>query len=132
MGGASVWSLRKKTETGSFRFFDHDVRYRYDGDVDALTLRFSNEPVARTQEVELGLIDLDADGKLVAIEVFSARKTVKRVAESLSKAFSEASKATAPLEREFEEHDADEALDDALLQATKAVAEASERVKILA
>ena len=48
----------------------HMISIRYDGDVDALSIRIAAGIIARTIEVDPGtLVDLDSLGNLVAIEV---------------------------------------------------------------
>lgn len=75
-----MWSLRRKTETGSFRFSGRSVEYRYSRDTDVLRLRISDRPIARTAELDLGLVDLDSEGNIVSIEVFAASKAVPEIA----------------------------------------------------
>lgn len=49
------------------------MRTKYDSDTDALYLRFTDTVVVDTEEVRPGImIDLDAAGRIVAIEVLDA------------------------------------------------------------
>jgi uncharacterized protein YuzE len=51
------------------------VRITFDSSVDALTFVVSDADVAQTVEVgDRQLVDLDADGNVVAVEVFCASK----------------------------------------------------------
>ena len=48
------------------------MRYDYDRDADALYVTFSSEPVAATHRVEdLTMVDVDAQGRMVGIEVIA-------------------------------------------------------------
>jgi uncharacterized protein YuzE len=45
----------------------------YDAEADALYVRFADAPVVESEEVSEGVVfDLDADGRIVAIEVLDA------------------------------------------------------------
>jgi uncharacterized protein YuzE len=58
------------------------MRVAYDKKVDALMVRIKEDvPIARTVEVEEGLLDLDADGKIVAFELLGASAVIERAAE---------------------------------------------------
>ena len=47
----------------------------YDADADALYVRFADAPVIESEEVADGVVlDFDADGRIVAIEVLDASK----------------------------------------------------------
>ena len=47
----------------------------YDADADALYVRFADAPIVESEEVTEGIVlDFDADGRIVAIEVLNARK----------------------------------------------------------
>ncbi len=47
----------------------------YDADADAFYLRFADAPVVESEEVSDGVVlDFDAQGKIVAIEVLEASK----------------------------------------------------------
>ena len=51
------------------------MKATYDPSVDALFLRFSDARVVESEEVKPGLIlDFDAEGHIVAIEVLDARR----------------------------------------------------------
>lgn len=47
----------------------------YDADADALYVRFADSAVAESEEVSDGVVlDFDAEGRIVAIELLEARK----------------------------------------------------------
>jgi uncharacterized protein YuzE len=49
------------------------LQLHYDAETDAAYLRFSNEAVAESAEVSPGVVlDFDADGRIVAMEVLEA------------------------------------------------------------
>ena len=49
----------------------------YDPDVDALYVRFADAPVIESEEVSAGVVlDYDAEGRIVAIELLDASKQV--------------------------------------------------------
>jgi len=49
------------------------MRSRYDPEADALVLRFADAPVVESAEIKPGLIlDFDADGRIVALEILDA------------------------------------------------------------
>ena len=49
----------------------------YDPDVEALSVCFADTPVVESEEVSAGLVlDYDADGRIVAIELLDASKHV--------------------------------------------------------
>lgn len=51
------------------------IRMSYDAEVDAAYLRFSSAPVLESEEVAEGVvIDYDAEGRMVGMEVLNARK----------------------------------------------------------
>ena len=51
------------------------IRMSYDAEVDAAYLRFSSAPVLESEEVADGVvIDYDAEGRMVGMEVLNARK----------------------------------------------------------
>jgi uncharacterized protein YuzE len=59
--------VRAATEGGS------DVKLRYDPEADALYVRFADAPVTESEEVRPGLVlDFDADGRIVAVEILDA------------------------------------------------------------
>jgi uncharacterized protein YuzE len=51
------------------------VKLSYDGESDAFFVRFADDPIVDSEEVRPGLIlDFDAAGKIVGIEVLDARE----------------------------------------------------------
>jgi uncharacterized protein YuzE len=51
------------------------MKTRYDPDADALYVRFSKAEIVESEEVSNGVIlDFDAEGRIVAIEVLDASK----------------------------------------------------------
>ena len=55
------------------------VRLHYDPASDAAYLRFSEEPVIESEEVSPGLVlDFDASGRLVALEVLQAAERLPK------------------------------------------------------
>ena len=51
------------------------VRFHYDADADAAYLRFSEAEVVESEEVSPGVvIDYDAEGRMVGIEVLKAKR----------------------------------------------------------
>ena len=51
------------------------MKLSYDRESDAFFVRFADEPVIESEEVRPGIIlDFDADGKIVGIEVLDARE----------------------------------------------------------
>jgi uncharacterized protein YuzE len=49
------------------------MRSRYDSEADALYIRFAETAIVESEEVRPGIVlDFDADGKVVAIEVLDA------------------------------------------------------------
>lgn len=51
------------------------IRMHYDPKTDAAYLRFSEQPVVESEEVSDGVVlDFDAEGRMVGMEVLSARK----------------------------------------------------------
>ncbi len=51
------------------------MRTVYDSDADALYVRFADAPVVESEEVADGVVlDFDAEGRIVAIEVLDASK----------------------------------------------------------
>ncbi|MEH3143937.1 MAG: DUF2283 domain-containing protein [Methylobacterium frigidaeris] len=49
------------------------MRRRYEAETDALYLRFSETAVAESEEIRPGIVlDLDAEGRIVAIEILDA------------------------------------------------------------
>lgn len=57
------------------------MRSRYDSEADALYIRFAEAPVVESEEVRPGIVlDFDADGKVVAIEVLEASEQLTSTA----------------------------------------------------
>jgi uncharacterized protein YuzE len=53
------------------------MKTTYDAEADALYVRFSDSPVIESEEVSNGVVlDFDADGRIVAIELPDATKHV--------------------------------------------------------
>ena len=51
------------------------MRTVYDSEADALYVRFADAPVVESEEVAAGVVlDFDAEGRIVAIEVLDASK----------------------------------------------------------
>ena len=51
------------------------MKTTYDRDADAFYVRFSNSQIIESEEVRPGLIlDFDAEGRIVSIELLDARK----------------------------------------------------------
>jgi len=51
------------------------VRLHYDAQTNAAYLRFSGEPVVESEEVATGVVlDYDAEGRIVGMEVLRARE----------------------------------------------------------
>ena len=51
------------------------MRTTYDAKADALYVRFAETPVVESEEFSDGIVlDFDADGRIVAIEVLEAKK----------------------------------------------------------
>ncbi|GAC1328401.1 MAG: hypothetical protein NVSMB26_03650 [Beijerinckiaceae bacterium] len=49
------------------------LKVRYDADVDAVYIRMSEADILESEEMQPGvIIDLDADGKIVALEFLNA------------------------------------------------------------
>jgi len=56
------------------------MKTRYDPDADALYVRFSEAEIVESEEVSNGVIlDFDAEGRIVAIEVLDASKHRRNV-----------------------------------------------------
>lgn len=117
-GSRSVWPLKRRIETGSFRSSGREISFRYDRRDDVLRLRITDCPIEQTVETTLGLVDLDAAGDLVQIVVYGASKALPEVLEERGDA-------------EEKPDLADTLLSRATSRAvTEYVAEARERVKI--
>jgi len=53
------------------------MKTRYDPEVDALYLRFSDSAVTESEEVRPGIVfDFDAEGRLVGLEILDASEHV--------------------------------------------------------
>ncbi|KYH33311.1 DUF2283 domain-containing protein [Neomoorella mulderi] len=51
------------------------MKFRYDPDADALYIRFNDSSIYETEEISQGvLLDIDAEGKLVGLEILNASK----------------------------------------------------------
>jgi uncharacterized protein YuzE len=73
-----MWWSRRKTGRGSSRPGQTSIRVYLDQEVDAARVVVSDEPIARTVRAEgFGFVDLDADGNVVAIELFKVSKQIK-------------------------------------------------------
>ena len=49
------------------------MKSRYDAETDALYVRFADTPIVESEEVRPGLVlDFDADGRIVAVEILDA------------------------------------------------------------
>jgi uncharacterized protein YuzE len=58
------------------------MKTTYDPEVDALYVRFADAPVIESEEVSAGVVlDFDADGRIVAIELLDATKHISVGAE---------------------------------------------------
>ena len=58
------------------------MRTSYDPEADALYVRFAEAPIVESEEVADGVVlDLDADGRIVAIELLDASKHIAAGAE---------------------------------------------------
>ncbi len=53
------------------------TKFEYDPEVDALYVRFGSTAVVDSEELRPGIvIDLDANGRIVALEILDARKNL--------------------------------------------------------
>ena len=58
------------------------MKTTYDPDADALYLRFADASIVESEEVSDGIVlDFDAEGRIVAIEVLDARKHLSQGAQ---------------------------------------------------
>lgn len=58
------------------------MKTRYDADADALYLRFADATVVDSEEVAPGIVlDFDAEGRIVAVEVLDAKRHLTEGAE---------------------------------------------------
>jgi uncharacterized protein YuzE len=65
------------------------MKASYDSEVDALSIRWSEEPVEESDQVEPGVIvDYDVDGHIVAIEVLNATQRIKNFPQAVSESLS--------------------------------------------
>jgi uncharacterized protein YuzE len=57
----------------------NDKKLKYDPQVDILDIRLSDSPIEESDEIEPGVIvDYDANGNIVGIEILDASERVKR------------------------------------------------------
>jgi uncharacterized protein YuzE len=54
------------------------LKINYDEDLDTLTIVRRDGPVFRTVEVEYGLVDLDPDGEILAVEILGASGIIEQ------------------------------------------------------
>lgn len=65
------------------------MKASYDSEVDALSIRWSEEPVEESDQIEPGVIvDYDVDGHIVAIEVLNATQRIKNFPQAVSESLS--------------------------------------------
>ncbi len=58
------------------------MKARYDPEADALYIRFTDTPVTESEEVRPGFVlDFDADGRIVSIEILDASECLASVAD---------------------------------------------------
>ncbi len=58
------------------------MKSRYDAETDALYVRFADVPVVESEEIRPGLIlDFDADGRIVAVEILDASEHISSDAD---------------------------------------------------
>ena len=75
-----MWSLLRRTRGGSYPSTGGKIDVYLDESVDAATLVVSDRRVARTVRLKhIGLVDLDEDDNVVAIELFGASKALERL-----------------------------------------------------
>ena len=61
--------------------------FRYDAEVDALTLHLSDRKILHTEELDDGiLVDLDADGNIVGVEILDLQDRLNEVRSTFHKA----------------------------------------------
>lgn len=53
----------------------------FNEDTDTLTIVLRDVPVTRTVEIEHGIVDLDPDGEILAVEIYGASEVIERVAQ---------------------------------------------------
>lgn len=56
------------------------MNVHFNEDADMLTIVISDEPVHRTIEIEHGIVDLDANGEILAVEILGATEVIQKVA----------------------------------------------------
>ncbi len=55
------------------------MKLHYDKKIDALSIRFNNEPYQESEEVQSGVIfDYDRKGKIIGIEILDASKILPK------------------------------------------------------
>ena len=57
------------------------MNVHFNPDTDTLTIVLRDAPVTRTLEIEHGLVDLDHEGEILAVEIFGASEVVERIAQ---------------------------------------------------
>lgn len=57
------------------------MNVHFNADTDVLTIVLRDAPVTRTLEIEHGIVDLDPEGEILAVEVFGASEVIERVAQ---------------------------------------------------
>lgn len=57
------------------------MKIHFNEDTDVLTIVLRSAPVHRTLEIEHGVVDLDVDGEILAVEIFGASEVIERVAQ---------------------------------------------------
>lgn len=57
------------------------MRIDFHEDTDTLTIVLNDIPVTRTLEIEHGIVDLDENGEILAVEIFGASEVVEQVAQ---------------------------------------------------
>ncbi len=57
------------------------MKVHFNDDADLLTIVLRDEPVHRTVEIEHGIVDLDASGEILSVEIFGATEIIEKVAE---------------------------------------------------
>jgi uncharacterized protein YuzE len=71
---------KRLTARGSSPQDQTSIRVYLDRDVDAARVVVSDEPITRTVRAEgFGYVDLDADGNVVAIELFGVSKQIEQM-----------------------------------------------------
>ncbi|GJD94600.1 DUF2283 domain-containing protein [Methylobacterium iners] len=58
------------------------MKARYDSDADALYMRLADDSVVEREEVRPGIVlDFDAEGRVIAIEILDASQHLARVSD---------------------------------------------------